>query len=47
MGAAISAMRSSLKEADNAEAKKTKQDLEMLQQLADAKLDKFEAEMNA
>jgi len=47
MGAAISAMRASLKAADDAEAQKTKQNLEILQQLVDSKLDKFEADLDA
>ena len=47
MGTAISAMRSTIKAADDAEAVKTKQNLDILQKLVDAQLDKYEAALDA
>ena len=47
MGPAISAMRTALKAGDEAEAVKTKQNLEILQKLVDAQLDKYEAHLDA
>jgi len=47
MGTAISAMRSAIKAGDEAEATKTKQNLEVLQKLVDAQLDKYEAHLDA
>ncbi|KAL8848618.1 MAG: hypothetical protein Q9221_006392 [Calogaya cf. arnoldii] len=46
MGAAISALRESLKEADRAMEEKKKQDLEIMQRMVDAQLDKYEADLN-
>jgi hypothetical protein len=47
MGIAISAMRNALKAGDDAEAVKSKQNLEILQKLVDAQLDKYEAALDA
>lgn len=45
MGAAISALRDEIKEADARAEEKAKQDLEILQKMVDAQLDKYESEM--
>jgi hypothetical protein len=47
MGLAISAARSALKAADDEAANKSKQNLEILEKLVDAQLDKYESHLNA
>ena len=47
MGQAISAAREAIKAADEAAAEKTKQELDILQKMVDAQLDKYDAELNA
>ncbi|KAL8998616.1 MAG: hypothetical protein Q9169_002367 [Polycauliona sp. 2 TL-2023] len=47
MGAAISALRENLQAADRAMEEKKKQDLEIMQRMVDAQLDKYEADLNA
>ena len=47
MGAAISAARDSLREADEAAQAKAKQDLDIPQKMVDAVLDRYDAELNA
>lgn len=46
MGAAISTLRETLKEGDRAIEEKKKQDLEIMQRMVDAQLDKYEADLN-
>ena len=46
MGAAISAVWENLEEADRAMEEKKKQDLEIMQRMVDAQLDKYEGELN-
>ncbi|CAL8582355.1 hypothetical protein XPA_008022 [Xanthoria parietina] len=46
MGAAISALREALTEGDRAIEEKKKQDLEIMQRMVDAQLDKYEADLN-
>jgi hypothetical protein len=47
MGAAISAAREAISAADKAAEEKAKQDLDILQKMVDAQLDKYEAQLDA